>query len=314
VQKLNGASTGTWDFTPLPRLPPPVFETGDIAVVGPPEVARPARSGVMVRLLPVATAIATVTMMALVIWSRSAVMRHPMFMMFPLMMLVSAVVSAVTGGDRRRSEIDADRAEYLGYLCDLRRSVIKTAAAQRFSLVWCHPDPDALWTLVGGRRMWERRAADSDFCHVRIGVGTPRLATRLVPPQIGSVGRLDPVTATALRRFIQTHSTILAAPIAIALRGLPAVTVGGDTAQARGLVRAMICQLAVLHSPSLLLIIGVFSDRNRSHWDWLKWLPHNQHPHAIGDLAPPQHLVHRVVMNQRAAAAAPGRKPIRQHS
>ncbi|MBO0884011.1 MAG: type VII secretion protein EccCa, partial [Mycobacterium sp.] len=31
---------------------------------------------------------------------------------------------------------------------------------------------------------------------------------------------------------------------------------------------------------SLLLIVGVFSDRSRSQWDWLKWLPHNQHPHA----------------------------------
>ena len=30
---------------------------------------------------------------------------------------------------------------------------------------------------MGGCRMWERRAADSDFCQVRIGVGTLPLAT-----------------------------------------------------------------------------------------------------------------------------------------
>ncbi len=58
------------------------------------------------------------------------------------------------------------------------------------------------------------------------------------------------------------------------------MVVGGDTTHARALLRAMICQLAVLHSPSLLLIAAVVSDHNRDHWDWLKWLPHHQHPRA----------------------------------
>jgi ESX secretion system protein EccC len=273
-------SVGAVDFKPPPRQPPPVFETADIAVVAPPEVNRPGRTSVIARFLPVAMAIATLAMIAVALYSGAAVARNPMLMMFPLMMLVSAAATVVTGGDRRCGEINADRAEYLGYLSDLRGAVVKTAAAQRLSLVWCHPDPDTLWTLAGGYRMWERRAVDSDFCHVRIGVGTQRLATRLVSPQIGPVDRRDPVTVTALRRFLQTHSTIDDAPIAIALRELAAVAVGGDSAHARGLVRAMICQLAVLHSPSLLLIIGAVSDRNRIHWDWLKWLPHNQHPHT----------------------------------
>jgi DNA segregation ATPase FtsK/SpoIIIE, S-DNA-T family len=279
VRQWDGSATV--DFTPPPRLARPVLEIADIAVAAPPEMTRPTRTSTLARFLPVGMAIATVLMMtAVAVYSRSAVTGNPMFIMFPLMMLVSAVAATITGTDRRRGEIDADRAEYLGYLGDLRGTVLKSAVAQRMSLSWCHPDPDALWTFVGGCRMWERRPADSDFCHVRIGVGTPRLATRLIAPQIGPVDRLDPVTMTALRRFLQTHDTIPNAPIAIALRGLSAVTVSGDPASARGLVRAMICQLAVSHSPSLLLIVGVISDGNRARWDWMKWLPHNQHPRA----------------------------------
>ena len=60
----------------------------------------------------------------------------------------------------------------------------------------------------------------------------------------------------------------------------------------------MICQLAVLHSPSLVLIAAVISDRNRAHWDWLKWLPHNQHPHANDGLGSA-----RMVYPSLAAAA-----------
>jgi DNA segregation ATPase FtsK/SpoIIIE, S-DNA-T family len=272
--------SATVEFMPPARLAPPVFDTADIVIAAPPEITRPARTNVMTRFLPVVMAIATVGTMAMVFVSRSGVARNPAFMMFPLMMLLSAVATVVSGADRRRGEINADRAEYLGYLSDLRGAVVKTAAAQRSSLVWCHPDPDALWTLVGGCRMWERRVADSDFCHIRVGIGTQRLATRLVPSTTGAVHGLDPVTGSASRRFIETHSAVPDVPIAILLRGLNAVTIGGDTALARALLRAMICQLATLHSPSLILIAAVITDRNRAHWDWLKWLPHNQHPYA----------------------------------
>ena len=94
-----------------------------------------------------------------------------------------------------------------------------TATAQHQSLFWCHPDPDALWTLVGGCRMWERRVSDSDFCQVRIGLGTLPLATRLVPPTMEAISRLDPIAVTALHRFLRTHSTVPNVPITLALRG-----------------------------------------------------------------------------------------------
>src|SRR6201993_3989940 len=156
-------SSATVEFISATRLHPPLFETADTVVAAPPEVTRPIRTNVMTRLLPVVMAIATVGMMAVVVVSRSGVARNPVFMTFPLMMLVSAVATVVSGADRQRGEINAERAEYLGYLSDLRGAAAKTAAAQRCSLVWCHPDPDTLWPLVGGCRMWERRGGGAEF-------------------------------------------------------------------------------------------------------------------------------------------------------
>ncbi|MGB6208185.1 type VII secretion protein EccCa [Mycobacterium sp.] len=273
-------SSATLEFSPPVRLPPPVFGSGDVVIAAPPDVPRQARTNVVARFLPVVMAIATAAMMAVVFLSRSAVARNPAFMTFPLMMLFSAVVTVMSGADRRRGELNVDRAEYLGYLSDLRAVVVETAAAQRSSLMWCHPDPDSLWTLVGGCRMWERRSSDSDFCRIRIGVGTQRLSTRLVSPPTRSTDRLDPITGTALHRFLKTHSMVPDLPIAIDLREFEAVTFQGEAAHVRALLRAMICQLAVLHPPRLVLIAAVISDRSRAHWEWLKWLPHNQHPHA----------------------------------
>ena len=204
--------------------------------------------------------VATLGVMATAFFSGSPATRNPTFLAFPMMMLVSLLVTAVTGRSRRRGTgIDSDRVDYLGYLSRLRTPVTETAAAQRSSLNWAHPDPDTLWTLVGGPRMWERRPADSDFCRIRVGVGIQPLATRLVVPQMPPVDRSDPVTVTALRRFLRAYSTIEDAPIAIPLRGVGTVTIDGDVTRARGLLRAMICQLAVLHAPDQLLIAG--SDR-----------------------------------------------------
>lgn len=274
--------SATTAFTPGPRPVPPGFDSADVVIAAPPDVVRPARTGLLTRMVPLAMAAMTAIMMAVLCYSRPGMPRNPMFVAFPLMMLVSSGVTAFAGRDRSSSDLKAARVNYLGYLSDLRRTVINTAAVQRASLHWCHPDPHSLWTLVGGSRMWERRSADNDFCRVRIGVGKQPLATRLVPPPMAPE-HSDPVTATALELFLQAYSTVADVPVTLDLRGT-AVAVAGEKVHARELLRAMICQLAALHSPSRLLIVGVISERYRSQWDWLKWLPHNRHPSAIDDI------------------------------
>ncbi len=252
-------------------------EIAEIAVAAPPELPRPATPSLLVRLLPVVVSVVTAGVMAAAFFSGPGLTRSPTFLAFPMMMLVSVALTAVTGRGRGTG-IDADRADYLGYLSCLRKTVSETAAAQRSSLMRAHPDPDTLWTLIDGPRRWERRGDESEFCLVRVGMGTMPLATRLVAPEDRPRERSDPITVAALDQFLRAHSTIADAPIAIPLPGGLGLTIDGDPAVVRGLLRAMICQLAVLHAPDHLLIVGVIGDRNRADWDWLKWLPHNQHP------------------------------------
>jgi S-DNA-T family DNA segregation ATPase FtsK/SpoIIIE len=38
----------------------------------------------------------------------------------------------------------------------------------------------------------------------------------------------------------------------------------------------------VLHGPDHVKVIAVIDEGARVHWDWLKWLPHHQHPPARG--------------------------------
>jgi S-DNA-T family DNA segregation ATPase FtsK/SpoIIIE len=265
-------------------------EIPEIPVAAPPELPRPATPSLLVRLLPVGVSVVTAGAMAAAFFSGPGLGRGPTLLAFPVLMLASVAVTAVAGRGRGTG-IDADRADYLGYLSCLRTTVSETAAAQRLSLMRAHPEPDALWTLIGGPRMWELRPGDAGFCVVRVGIGTVPLATRLVAPESRPPERSDPITVAALDQFLRSHSRIADAPVAIPLRPGLGLRIDGDPAVVRGLLRAMICQLAVLHAPDELLIVGVLGDRQRADWDWLKWLPHNQHP-SSGDAVGSARLVY----------------------
>ncbi|OBF73513.1 type VII secretion protein EccC [Mycobacterium sp. 852002-51613_SCH5001154] len=284
-------------FVPVARCQPPAVATADLPVDPPPAPPSSPTPGLL-RMLPALLAVAGMSAMAAAFGSGLGGNRTPMFLGFPIMMMASSLVTAMAvRGRRQGGGIEGERLRYLGYLSQLRATVTETAEAQRSSLAWSHPDPDTLWTLIGGPRMWERRATDPDFCLVRVGTGTQPLATRLVAPPTSEPA--DPVTTTALQRFLRAHSTIVG-PVAIGLRGIPRVTIDGDETAARGTLRAMICQLAVLHPPDQLLIVAAISDRNRRHWEWLKWLPHNQHPSAADGLG----AVRMVYRNARDARSA----------
>jgi DNA segregation ATPase FtsK/SpoIIIE, S-DNA-T family len=271
------------EFTHEPRLPAPSIPHGEIAVEAPPELPKAAPANPLARLLPVAMVVATIGMMALYFTSGGAAMRNPMFMFFPAMMLTSVVGTLAYGarGTNRTAEINENRRDYLRYIDTLDSALAQTVEDQHRSLQWTHPEPESLWTLVGGARMWERTSEDPDFCHVRVGVGDQPLCTTLVAPELGPADESDPVTSTALRRFIHQRSVIKDLPAVVALRAFSVITVDGDAAAPRALLRAMVCQLAVLHSPAHLNIAAVVGPEAEIEWEWLKWLPHHQHPRAV---------------------------------
>ena len=252
----------------------------EIVVAAPPPVPTPDARGAVGRLLmPAVALLASLGMVAAVLLSGTSVPHNPMFMLFPLMMVGSAVASALQGGGRQRgAELDADRSRYLGYLGSLSVDLTNSAVIQREWLYTRNPAPAALWGLVGGPRMWERRRGDADFGHVRIGIGSVAPETTPVGPDVEPDDRTDPVTWAALRRFIRRYSTVSSAPVTVAVMHTLAVTIHGDSDSARALVRAVVSQLVVLHSPAELMVLAAVGDAKAAQWDWLKWLPHHRHP------------------------------------
>jgi S-DNA-T family DNA segregation ATPase FtsK/SpoIIIE len=199
--------------------------------------------------------------------------------------MVAASFFTQSGRQSKREALQMRR-EYLRRLSQVRRTVRRTIDQQRRAMYYRHPDPDALWGVIDGMRLWERRPADSDFAVVRMGLGPLRLATPLRPASTAPIEDLEPLSALALRRFVTTYAVVKDLPVAVALRGFARVHVCGDAVRARDLVRALVAQSVAFHAPSDMLVAACYSTAHGPTWEWLKWLPHALHPDKNDALGP----------------------------
>ncbi|WP_460073387.1 FHA domain-containing protein [Streptomyces sp. YKOK-I1] len=124
------------------------------------------------------------------------------------------------------------------------------------------PDPAALLltALAPGPRLWERAPGHPEALTVRLGT-----ADRPAPDGSG---------------------VLPAVPVTAGLREAGALGLAGPRPRLAGLARAVLAQLAALHSPDALEIVLISTDRARSEqertaeWAWLGWLPHLRPGHG----------------------------------
>ncbi|SCL66884.1 type VII secretion protein EccCa [Micromonospora chersina] len=290
-----------------PRRPAPEIPAGELTVEAPPEIPAVA-GGRWQQALMVLPMLGGTVAMAMMFGRGGGAYSYVVGGMFGLSSVAMLVTSWGSAGPKK-SEMMAARREYLRHLAALRRRVRETAGAQRAGLYYRHPDPGRLWSTVDSHRVWERRPADPDFAVVRVGVGPQTLATPLLPPVTRPLDELEPMTAGALRRFLDAYSVVPDLPVALSLRSFARVFVRGpavrqlqlgasDAAQrpgavggtgspdAQALTRAVLIQLAVFHAPDELLIAVCAGPERRARWEWVKWLPHAHHPGRTDALGP----------------------------
>ncbi|WP_067695601.1 type VII secretion protein EccCa [Nocardia jejuensis] len=269
----------TEGFVRRPRIAPPRAPGGEMALTPPPEIPRAVASSLMSKLMPVVMIVAMIGMVAMMAMMGRSILSNPMMMMFPMMMLMSmgGMLMGQRSGNKSAGELNEERKDYFRYLDQTRREVRRTAQKQLETLVWSHPEPADLPSVVGTRRMWERRPNDPDFGHVRVGIGTHRLAAKLARPETGPLEDLEPVSTVALRRFVRTHSVVHHLPTAVSLRAFPAINVEGPEDDSRMLVRSMLMELTAFHGPDHVALAIVCAEPDSQAWAWAKWLPHLQH-------------------------------------
>jgi ESX secretion system protein EccC len=273
-----------------PRNPGPPIPEGQVELAEPPVLGEPAHADLasMAGMMPMALGLGTMALMFSVANGSSST--YMMSGMMGASMATMSIGQMGRGSAERKRRLRAERRDYLRYLTQLRKQAEQAAKAQRLALAWDNPDPTALWSLADGPRLWERRGGHDDFARVRIGLGRRRAALEFVPPQTKPVEDLEPLCAISLRRFAHAHQTVAGLPVTVGLRNFTSVEFAGEADAATALLRAMVGQLAVFHSPDELRLALLTDDAGLAEWDWIKWLPHSAHP-RLEDEAGPLRLV-----------------------
>ncbi|XVV16089.1 type VII secretion protein EccCa [Actinoplanes sp. CA-131856] len=201
-------------------------------------------------------------------------------------MLLMGVMQIGKSASERKRKMRGERRDFLRYIAQLRKQARTAAAQQREFVLWNNPQPDWLWSLAAGSRLWERRPSHDDFGRVRIGLGRQAALLRFLPPATKPIEDLEPLSSISLRRFSEGYRSVGGIPISVGLRSFTSIEFEGDADAALDLARAMLAQLVTFHAPDEAQVAILAPGAHREPWDWVKWLPHNAHPTAIDAAGP----------------------------
>ncbi|MEU4642897.1 type VII secretion protein EccCb [Micromonospora sp. NPDC023814] len=262
------------------RFLPPRLPDDTITIPPPPEVPE---SGGASNLVTVVLPLLTSVGMAGYMISFGRPLLILLGALFVVVSIAVAVSTRIQSKKNNRRSSRRLRARYRANLQDARVQARKIAGGQRLVAALTFPDPEQLWAIATSRdRVWERRPDDPDFLHVRLGLGRADLAT---PIKLG--GKLDPLgeydweSLTGVRRLIRRHAKVNGQPNVVNLGEAGVISLLGPRQRTAALLRAIVCQIAVLHAPDDVMLAVETS--GGGEWEWAKWLPHAFEPDAAGE-------------------------------
>ncbi len=199
--------------------------------------------------------------------------QNPAFLAFMLLSPVVMVASYVEDGRTGRRAFRQKSEAFLATV-DERAVQLRTAIdAEQSWMRTEHPHGAELcrWIAEGDRRLWERRATDSDFLTLRFGWGdVPSWSRCVVPP------RGDEHLRAQAEAMLAAATTRPDSPLVADLRRFGSWGISGRDNSVSALGRWLVLQLAVHHSPDELVLAAVVPHVAPAGdaWAALAWLPH----------------------------------------
>ncbi|OFJ52441.1 cell division protein FtsK [Mycolicibacterium grossiae] len=253
-----------------------------VEVPDPCEIARPTPSRPPVWVWVLLLVGAIVALMVMLWISGARQLSGGAFFLAPVMLIsLLGIMRNRMGSSGKKahgSAINEDRADYMRSLDEQRVKIHAAGRAQATEIAYHHPDPTngSLATLVGTGRMWERTPNETNFGHVRLGLGVTRLKTKLQPPtKVPPPEFRETVTTVAARDLLIAQNVVHDVPRPLHLfdqMGWAFFAEADMRATVQGLLRSLIFQLCVFHGPDDVKLAIISEDE--AAWEWAKWLPH----------------------------------------
>ncbi|WP_426520661.1 FtsK/SpoIIIE domain-containing protein [Diaminobutyricibacter sp. McL0618] len=267
AQKRASVAHAGSDFSRSPRVEP-AYRGETITLPEIPAPPQPARLPLLVLISPVLLGV-TIFMLT-----------HQIFTLLfvalsPLIMVGTWLDNRIQGSRKGK----AARAGFEDGLADARERLERAREHEIAARNAESPDTARIAEAMRSRSplLWTRTPEHTTFMEVRFGAGRLPSRTNVQAPSKNG-GELDDWNRS--RDLVDEFAEVGPVPVAENFERAGAIGIAGDGLQARDAARALVVQLAGLHSPADLVISGFAAGETTTDWEWLKWLPHVDSPYS----------------------------------
>ena len=272
--------TPAFSYPKLNRSPRMIyaFDTKPIEILNPPNKPEKPRDNLILQLLP---ALLMITVMVLfrsgLIGDMNMGSSSFLFMSVAMMSvgIFTSVLSIISSKRRYKKDLAEWRSDYTDYISAKRREIELEQERELAALTEAYPQAETVRDFVKtfSGRLFERTPKDSDFLHVRAGLGA---VPALRKPEFNRQEHIK--TENELAQIPEQLSTEYAlvdnAPVMLNLRESGMVGVVGTYDEQYEFFKILLLDLSVLHDYEEVHTI-VQMPRNEQHkYNWLKWIPH----------------------------------------
>lgn len=260
------------NFNRPPRIHLPTIPREEVTIPPPPILPEQRGPGWLISVIPVLG----IGVMGLFYLTRAGDGGSALFAI-PLFVLALFTVGGTILAFRWRKKDTQRRRDksILDYIRQLDRKRARLQAAHNAQFAILHntfpaPQQNLNRALSQQSNLWERRPSDIDFLSFRLGLGRVPSVVPIQPP--------DPdIDSTELIRaidLVDTYRWLEYAPVSANLVDDFSVGLTGQRNMTVNAVRAMVCHLAMTHTPFDLQIHLVAPQSAYDDWRWMEWLPH----------------------------------------
>ncbi len=190
---------------------------------------------------------------------------------FSVMTPLSTFLTARQQTKRIKREWRKNDRKYRVALKALRTELTGKADEQRSLSLLKDPDNTDLEACVLERaHLWERRPDDPDFLAVRVGKGVQPFAIEIQIPELDITEPMLP----EVQKFQKEFALVTEIPNSVSLTKVKSMGITGPRQIVSDFARGLLCQIATLHSPEDVRIVGLFPTSQQQDWDWLRDIPH----------------------------------------
>ena len=260
-------------FNRPPRICPPL-PRGVVTLPAPPHEEKEAQPpGPLTLLLPL---LSIAVLIGISILLNHGSLQQLTFMVplaiFTLVNPITGILDARQKRKAMRRKQAAQTKQYREGIAKIRGQLMQLSTEQRRVALLIDPDPIDLEERIRRRsHLWERRPEDPDFLMVRVGKGRQPLSVTVELPAGENTSLPE---SQELQKLKDEVAFVEDVPCGVPLTRVKSLGITGRRQDVAALAHAMLCQIAVHHSPQEVRILGIYPTSQRCDWEWLQQLPH----------------------------------------